>query len=133
MHPNLTFGPLLTPQGRNLASRSTNPTMPYTGQDFAVQSTDWNASILVAGPYSEAGKITGDRNGNVTVWQGEEQVDGLVPALTLAHIVNIPPNEIAPGTYTFHVFINARWVAGTSVESNSFNTYTFDGGIGLGF
>ena len=132
MLPDLTFGPLLLPGGGNVGPIALNPSIPHAGQGFAIQWADLNLSAVAAGAYSDLVWITDDRNNNVTVWSSEKAVAGLAPGQSTGLIVNVPPNAIAPGTYTFHVYINAAWVGGPSVaELNPFNNYSFNGNISV--
>ena len=133
MFPDITFGFLLTPEGGNTGPIVLNPAIPHASAGFSIQWADLNFSTVAAGAYTDVVYITDDNNSNVQVWNHTVSVSGLGAGLSIAHVVNVPPNAIAPGTYTFHVHLNAWWPPNPSVfESNVLNNYTFNGNISVG-
>lgn len=131
--PDLTFGPLLNSEGGNVGPIVLFPTFPKAHEGFDIQWTDLNASQIPAGVYTNKLWITDDKNDGVVVWWREFQVPGLAGGQTRPHVYPVRAYDIARGTYTFHVWINAVTMTSAGVfEWNRMNNYSFNGNIRVG-
>jgi hypothetical protein len=128
--PDLRFGPVTNPEGGGLGDVVVSPAIPSAAGGIDIEWADMNVGPADVGTYSDVAWVTDDTHDNVTVWSSEVSVDGLAAGASVAQSASVPPATLAPGTYTFHVMINASWVAGPSVlESNTDNNESFNGGI----
>jgi len=130
----LTFGPLLTPEGGNLGAIVINPAIPHTQDGFDIEWADINLDQQdAAGAYKDTVWITDDRNndgnGNpVVVWVQELDLPGLAPGQTDSRVVSVPASATAPGKYTFHVYIDSQNDV-PELDVTDSNNYSYNAGI----
>jgi hypothetical protein len=130
----LTFGGLFTPEGGNLGAIVINPVFPHAQDGFDIEWADANIDPRsAAGPYQDTVWITNDHNndsdGNpIVVWVQELDLPGLAAGHSESHIVSVPASAIAPGKYTFHVYIDSQDDI-PELDLTDSNNYSYNAGI----
>lgn len=132
----LTFGPLLNPQGGNLGSIATYPAIPHAQSGFDIQWTDANVDwTSPTGSYTDTVWITDDNHtdsqGNpVVVWVQTMDLPGLAPQESVGRVVSVPAWAIGSGKYTIHVYIDSQSQV-PEWDITDASNYTFYSGIDI--